>query len=89
MELRTLKIHEVSETFITWFILSERTFSNTPNGRATDVGIPIQDGTFPFRYAILRDLAPTWENYPVQSIYIMRNLAVKSSEYYLKTTKEK
>ena len=33
----------------TWFELSERTFSNTPNGRATDVGIPTHDGTFPFR----------------------------------------
>lgn len=38
---------------------SESTFSKTPNGRATDVGIPTQEGTFPFRYAILRDLAPT------------------------------
>lgn len=32
----------------TLFESSERTFSNTPNGRATDVGIPIQDGSFPF-----------------------------------------
>ena len=38
----------------------ERTSSKAPNGRATDVGTPTQDGTLPFRYEILRDLAPTW-----------------------------
>jgi len=29
---------------------------------ATEVGIPTQEGTFPFKYEILRDFAPTWEN---------------------------
>lgn len=38
---------------------SERTSSKTPNGIATDVGIPTHEGTFPFRNEILRDLAPT------------------------------
>lgn len=47
---------------ITWFRLSERTFSKTPNGKATEVGMLTQDGTFPFKFAILRDLAPTWTN---------------------------
>ena len=53
---------EVLEMRKTWFIPSEITFSKTPNGRATEVGIPTPDGTFPFRYAIFRDLAPTYEN---------------------------
>lgn len=43
----------------TLFILSDRTFSKTPNGSATEVGIPIQDGTFSFKNEMLRDLAPT------------------------------
>ena len=43
----------------TLFKPSERTFSKTPNGRATDVGIWTHNGTFPFRYEIFRDLAPT------------------------------
>lgn len=46
-------------TRLTWFMSSERTFSKTPNGRATDVGTPTQEGTFPFRNEIFRDLAPT------------------------------
>jgi len=37
----------------------ERTSSKAPNGRATDVGTPTQDGTLPLRYEMLRDLAPT------------------------------
>lgn len=56
----------------TLFILSDRTFSKTPNGRATDVGIPIQEGTFPLRYDILRDLAPTW-------MYKNNNLLVRET----------
>lgn len=43
----------------TLFASFERTFSKTPNGRATDVGIPTQEGTFPFRNAMFLDLAPT------------------------------
>lgn len=38
---------------------SDKTFSKVPNGIATDVGTPTHEGTFPLRYAIFRDLAPT------------------------------
>lgn len=50
----------IYEKSITWFKSSEMTSSKTPNGKATEVGILTQDGTFPLRCAILRDLAPTW-----------------------------
>jgi hypothetical protein len=43
----------------TLFILSDKTVSKVPNGSATDVGTPTDGGTFPFRYAMFRDLAPT------------------------------
>lgn len=43
----------------TLFMSFERTSSKTPNGRATDVGMPTHEGTFPFRNEIFRDLAPT------------------------------
>lgn len=44
------------------FDLSDKTFSKTPNGIATDVGMPIDEGTFPLRKAVFRDLAPTCED---------------------------
>lgn len=44
----------------TLFSSSDKTFSKVPNGIATDVGTPTHEGNFPFRYAIFRDLAPTW-----------------------------
>jgi hypothetical protein len=45
----------------TLLVSSDKTFSKVPNGIATDVGIPTHEGTFPFRYAMLRDFAPTWQ----------------------------
>lgn len=50
----------------TLLTLSVSTFSNTPNGTATDVGRRIHEGSLPIRLAMLRDLAPTSTMRPQQ-----------------------
>jgi len=40
---------------------SDRTVSKAPNGRATDIGILIHDGTLPLKNLVLQDFAPTFK----------------------------
>ena len=46
---------------LTLLLSSDKTFSKTPNGIATDVGTLIHEGNLLFRFAMLRDFAPTCE----------------------------
>lgn len=53
----------VDSSYYTLLTMSCKAVSKAPNGRATDAGILIHDGTLAVNNLILQDFAPTYINF--------------------------